>query len=127
VFGIGGIVKWVAIAGIVASIGVGISKGYEYHLDQIDKAVISSQRQLALAAADRLRKTEAELRAISIADKAVIEKELVVERAKVTDLQRMLLVEHDFDKLLQRKPDSILRLVNKGTKDYFKELEETTQ
>lgn len=126
-FGIGGIVKWVAIAGIVTAIGVGISKGYEYHLDQIDQAVISSQRQLALAAADRLRKTEDELRAISIADKAIIEKELVVERAKVTDLQRMLLVEHDLDRLLQRKPDSIVRLVNKGTEDYFKKLEETTQ
>jgi len=39
----------------------------------------------------------------------------------------MLLVEHDLDRLLQRKPGLILPRVNKGTEDYFKALEAATQ
>ena len=125
--GIGSIVKWVAIAGIVTAIGVGINKGYEYHLDQIDLAVANNARVLALASAERLTERERELRTQSKEDKELIEQELKVERARVTDLQRMLLVDHDLDRLLQQKPGLILPRVNKGTEAYFKALEDATQ
>ncbi len=125
--GIGSIVKWVAIAAIVSAIGVGINKGMEYHYDQIDLAVVAAQKDLAIVSATRLIAREEELREQSIVEKELIEQELKVERAKVTNLQRMLLVDHDLDRLLQRKPGLILPRVNKGTEDYFKKLEEATQ
>ncbi len=42
-FAIGAAVKWGAIALIAGAIITGIAKGYEYHLDQIDLAVVSAQ------------------------------------------------------------------------------------
>jgi hypothetical protein len=125
--GIGSVVKWIAIASIVTAIGVGISKGYEYHLDQIDQAVNTAKIELALEQTRLSEIRENELRESARIEREAIEAELVQERRKVNNLQRMLLVEHDLDKLLQSKPGLILPRVNKGTEDYFKELEEITQ
>ena len=124
---IGGIVKWVAIVAILGIIAAGVKRGYEYHLDQIDIAVNAAKTSLVLAQNEAVRKREIELRSESVREKQLIEKELVVERAKVTDLQRMLLIDHDLDRLLQRKPGLILTRVNAGTELYFKNLEEATQ
>lgn len=125
--GIGTIVKWTAIAGIVASIGFGIRAGYNYHLDQIDAAVNTVTLELALEQTEAVRVREKELRTKSIAEKKILEAEIKVERAKVSDLRRMLLIDHDLDRLLQRKPGLILTRVNKGTKAYNKALEDATQ
>ena len=126
-FGFGNVVKWVAIAGIIAAIGAGLNWTYEYHLDQIDNAVNTAKVEQALALNELTREREKELRKIAAQDRARIEVELEIERNKADNLERMLLIDHDLDRLLQRKPETILRLVNKGTKDYFKELEELTQ
>lgn len=126
-FGIGSAIKWIAIAGIVASIGYGLNRIYEYHLDQIDTAINTVKIEMAIEQNELIHTREKELREISAKDKKRIEIELRVERAKVTDLRRMLLIDHDLDRLLQRKPGLILPRVNKGTEDYFKRLEEITQ
>jgi len=125
--GIGSIVKWGIALAILGILATGVKKGYEYHLDQIDTAVANNARELALASATRLNTREKELRNQSIEDKELIEVQLKVERAKVTDLRRMLLVDHDLDRLLQQKPGLVLPRVNEGTKAYFKELEEATR
>jgi hypothetical protein len=125
--GIGSIVKWVAIAGIVAAIGTGIKKGYEYHLDQIDTAVNTAKLEFALAEKKAIEAREKILKEEAKKDRELIESELKVERAKVSDLQRQLLIDHDLDRLLQRKPGLILTRVNKGTEEVLKELEELTQ
>ena len=127
IFGIGSAIKWIAIAGIVASIGYGLNRIYEYHLDQIDTAINTVKIEMAIEQNELIHTREKELREISAKDKKRIEIELRVERAKVTDLRRMLLIDHDLDRLLQRKPGLILPRVNKGTEDYFKRLEEITQ
>jgi len=124
---IGSIAKWVIALAIISMLAAGIKKGVDYHFDQIDIAVANNARELAIASATRLTEREKELRARSAEDKDLIEQELKVERAKVTDLQRMLLVDHDLDRLLQQKPGLILPRVNKGTEAYFKALEEATQ
>lgn len=124
---IGGIVKWVAILSVVTLIGAGLNKVYEYHLDQIDAAVVAQQLESALAQNEAVRLREEELRNISRKDRELIEVELQVERSKVNDLQRMLLIDHDLDRLLQRKPGLILPRVNKGTEEFYKTLEEVTQ
>jgi len=125
--GIGSMVKWGIALAIVGMLAAGVKWGVEYHFDQIDIAVANNARELALASATRLTAREKELRNISTEDRKLVEKELRVERAKVTDLQRMLLIDHDLDRLLQRKPGLILPRVNKGTEDYYKALEEATQ
>ena len=123
----GSMIKWLAIAAIVATIGAGVAKGYEYHLDQIDLAVNTAKIETALEEARLGKIREDELRESARVDKERIEAELVIERRKVNNLQRMLLVDHDLDKLLQSKPGLILPRVNKGTEDYFAELEKITQ
>lgn len=56
-----------------------------------------------------------------------LQTERQVLRGQVQDLQKMLLVDHDLDKLLQSKPDMILKRVNEGTDEVLKELEEATR
>lgn len=125
--GIGTAVKWAAIASVVAAIGLGINKGYNYHLEQIDKAVNTAKLEFAIDKQEALNAREEELREISKADKDAIEIELIKERAQVSDLRRMLLIDHDLDRLLQRKPGLIIPRVNKGTENVLMELEELTK
>jgi 5-bromo-4-chloroindolyl phosphate hydrolysis protein len=125
--GIGTIVKWSAILAIVTSIGFGIRAMNEMRLDQIDSAVNSAKLEWTLKENQAIDARERELREISRKERKIIEADLEVERAKVSDLQRMLLIDHDLDRLLQRKPGLILPRVNKGTENYFKALEEATQ
>ena len=125
--GIGTAIKWVAIAGIITAIGVGINKGYEYHLDQIDNAVNTAKLEFAVEKQEALSAREDELRKIATADRDAIEIELEKERAQVSDLRRMLLIDHDLDRLLQRKPGLIIPRVNKGTENVLMELEELTK
>ena len=124
---IGSIVKWVAIAGIVSGVLYAGNRIYEYHLDQIDVAVNTAKVEQSLELNEITREREVVLREVAAQDRAKIEKKLAAERNKTDKLERMLLIDHDLDRLLQRKPETILRLVNKGTADYFKELEELTQ
>jgi len=125
--GIGSIGKWLIAAAIFAVLATAVNKGVKYHFDQINIAVANNARELALTSSTRLNVREKELRERSAEDKDLIQQELKVERAKVRDLQRMLLIDHDLDRLLQRKPGLILPRVNKGTEDYYKALEEATQ
>jgi hypothetical protein len=124
---IGTIFKWGAIFTIVTTIGWAVKSGYEYHLDQIDAAVNTAKLEFAVEKEEALNKREKILREEAKEDLKVIEQELKVERAKVTDLRRMLLIDHDLDRLLQRKPGLILPRVNKGTEEVLLELEELTQ
>lgn len=124
---IGSIVKWVAIAGIVSSILYAGNRIYEYHLDQIDNAVNTAKLETAVRLQEAVTIRDKALREQSREELELIEKELIIERAKVTDLRRMLLIDHDLDRLLQRKPGLILTRVNKGTEEVLKELEEITQ
>jgi hypothetical protein len=125
--GIGPAIKWFAILTIVAAIGTGIKKGYDYHLNQIDAAVNTAKLEFAIQKQEALNVREAELRELAKADRDAIEIELNKERAKVDGLRRMLLIDHDLDRLLQRKPGLILPRVNKGTEDILLELEELTK
>lgn len=124
---INGIVKWVAIAGIVSSLMYAGKNMYEYHLDQIDLAV--TKAQLVSNEQARIIATEREqfLRDKAKEERAIIEAELIIQRNRLNDLQRMLLIEHDLDRLLQRKPGLILPRVNTGTENVLRELEELTQ
>jgi len=126
-FGIGIIVKWSAILTIVTALGFGIRAMNEMRLDQIDSAVNSAKLEWTLKENQAIDARERELREISRKERKVIEADLEVERGKVSDLQRMLLIDHDLDRLLQRKPGLILPRVNKGTENYFIALEEATQ
>ena len=119
--------KWGAILGIIIALGVGAHKIYEYHLDQIDEAVAEAKLELSVRENEKRIQIESQLREQSQKEKAAIEEQLKIERAKVSDLQRKLLVDHDLDRLLQAKPDMLIKRVNAGTDEYFKELEEATQ
>ncbi len=120
-------VKWLLILSIVGILAKGVHFVYEYHLDQIDTAVNAAKIALVFEQNEVQKVREEELREISRKDKEKIEVKLKAERTKVSNLQRMLLIDHDLDRLLQRKPGLILTRVNKGTEAYFKALEEATQ
>ena len=125
--GIGTAVKWGAILLIVTASIAGVKAGYNYHLEQIDKAVNIAALEFAVDKQAALDAREDELRELAQTDREEIEQKLVAERARVNDLQRMLLIDHDLDRLLQRKPGLILPRVNKGTEAVLLELEELTQ
>ena len=125
--GIGQIVKWSAIVVVAGLLATGAKFVYNYHLDQIIRAENTVKIELALEQGRFVQKMEEELRESSLAEKKIVEAKLKVEREKVDNLQRMLLIDHDLDRLLQRKPGLILPRVNAGTEAYYKALEEATQ
>lgn len=125
--GIGSIVKWAAIAGIVTSIGFGLRFAYNYHQDEIVEAVNQAKLEFAIERREAVDRREMEITAELEIEKEIIEVQLKVERERVTDLQRLLLIDHDLDRLLQKKPGLILTRVNKGTEEVLKELEAITQ
>jgi len=59
--------------------------------------------------------------------KEELQKIIIQKNREVRDLQRKLQIEHDLDRLLQAKPEWILKLVQKGTNEKLTELEEITQ
>ena len=124
---IGSIVKWAAIATIFSGIIYAGSRIYEYHLDEIDEAVNTAILESAAETQRAVTAREEEVRKVLDAEREVVEKELVVARNKAVDLERMLLIDHDLDRLLQRKPGLILPIVNEGTVEVLAELEELTQ
>lgn len=126
-FPIGTIVKWVVIGTIVTAISLGVAKVYDMHLDAIDMAVNDTKKTIVLEQNKLQREREDDLREQSREDLEAIEVELIVERKKVSDLKQMLLIDHDLDNLLQKKPGLILIRVNRGTEAYYRELEEITQ
>jgi len=126
-FSIGSAIKWVAIAAMVAGVlaaGRGI---YNYHLDQIQQAKDDTRTEIVLQQTLIRENFERDLKEQSEIDKEIIKEELKQVRAKSQKLERMLLIDHDLDRLLQRKPGLIVTRVNDGTEAYFKALEEATQ
>ena len=126
-FGIADGIKWFAILAIVSSVGYGIKWIYDKHLDAIDSAVNTALLVEAQERATIIRNVTDTLREQNNQEKERLEGQLAVSRAKVSDLQRMLLIDHDLDRLLQEKPGLILPRVNKGTEEAIKDLEELTQ
>lgn len=126
-FGIADGIKWFAILAIVSSVGYGIKWIYDKHLDAVDNAVNTALLVEAQERATIIRNVTDTLREQNNQEKERLEGQLAVSRAKVSDLQRMLLIDHDLDRLLQEKPGLILPRVNKGTEEAIKDLEELTQ
>lgn len=112
---------------ILSMVGWGVKKVHDYHLDQIDKAVVAAELEASVARTNAVRAVQKGLLAQAKADREILEKEVQAEKSKVSDLRRMLLIEHDLDRLLQSKPGLILNIVNEGTEEYYQELEDITQ
>ena len=123
--GIKGVFKW--IAGIVSGILYAGNAIYNYHTNQIQAAVTAALDDVALTQQELRDEVEEELRGLAEADIEAIRQELKAERARSKDLERMLLVDHDLDRLLQRKPGLIITRVNAGTEAYAERLREATQ
>ena len=124
------ILPFLKIGGIIlilSMLGWGVKKVYDYHLDQIDKAVVAAELEASVARTNAVRAVQEGLLAQAKADREALEQEVQIEKSKVTDLRRMLLIEHDLDRLLQSKPGLILNIVNEGTEEYYQELEDITQ
>lgn len=119
--------KWILIAAAFAAVSIAVNKVVNYHFDQIEFAVNAAKVDLIMEQNEIQQEIREELKQQSREEKEKIEIKLKVERIKVSNLQRMLLVDHDLDKLLQKKPGLILTRVNKGTEEYYKALEELTQ
>ena len=126
-FGIADGIKWFAILSIVTTIGFGVKWIYNKHLDAIDNAVNTAKLVEAQERQTIVNTITKTLQRQNEETKKELEAELAQSRAKVSDLQRMLLIEHDLDRLLQEKPGLILPRVNRGTENVLKELEELTQ
>lgn len=56
-----------------------------------------------------------------------LQKIIIQKNREVRDLQKQLQIEHDLDRLLQAKPEWILKIVQKGTNEKLNEFEEITQ
>lgn len=119
--------KWLGIGGGILGIIYGLNAIHNWHLSQIDQAVNNTKLEIVLQQEQAASIRENELRNIAKAEREAIEQELKVERDKAKNLERMLLIDHDLDRLLQKKPGLILIRVNEGTEQVLNELGELTQ
>lgn len=123
---IGGL-KIAGILGIILALGYGVNWVYGKHLDAINNAVNVAMLEAGAARQEAVNNATDKLREENKIEREALQAELRKSRAKVSDLQRMLLIDHDLDRLLQEKPGLIVPRVNKGTEAVLKELEELTQ
>jgi len=123
--------KWIAIISLLFGIIYGIKSGlesvYDYHLNQIEEAVIAERLRIERDEKEVVDNATRKLKEANAEEKAQLRRELSNSRKKLNDLRRMLLIEHDLDRLLQEKPDLIIPKVNKGTEEVLQELEELTK
>jgi hypothetical protein len=119
--------KIFAVLAIISSVGYGIKWVYDKHLDAIDNAVNQAKLETALIEQQVARKATEELKAQQQAERLAMQAELDRARANADNLRRMLTIDHDLDRLLQRKPGLILPRVNEGTEEVLLELEELTR
>ena len=112
---------------IILAIGYGVKWTYDKHLEAIDAAVNQARIETALQEQVVARRATEKLKAEQEAERLAMQAELDQARANADNLRRMLLIDHDLDRLLQRKPGLILPRVNKGTEEVLKELEELTR
>ena len=113
--------------GLALALLYGAYQLFQYHKDAIDTAVVAAENTMILKQEQAINIREEELLTVAKADLQEVGVRLEVSRKKVNDLERQLLIEHDLDRLLQRKPGLVLKIVNKGTREYLKELEEITK
>lgn len=119
--------KWIAILAIISVIGYGVKWTYNKHEEAIVNAVNVAKLEAEQERITLVNEITKELKMQNEMDKAVLEAELVKTRAKVSNLQKMLLIDHDLDRLLQEKPGLILPRVNEGTRQAIENLGELTK
>lgn len=119
--------KAVAVLGVLAGIAFMGYRAYSYHLDMVEQARIDERNAVVIEQNQFRELNEAILLEKANIDKLKVEVTLAEEKIKVKQLERMLLVEHDLNRLLQAKPDMILKRANTGTEAVFKELKEVTE
>lgn len=119
--------KIFAVLTIISSIAYGVKWTYDRHLEAIDNAVNQAKLEAAVAEQTAVREATDQLKIEQEAERIAMQAELDQVRANADNLRRMLLIDHDLDRLLQRKPGLILPRVNKGTEEVLKELEELTR
>ena len=107
-------------------LGSAIFFAVDWYENKIDEAFEQGKQQIISIAKEEAIQSYTEQLERNKKDRVALESRLVLERKKVKDLERMLLVEHDLDRLLQAKPGLILPRVNKGTQDVLKRLEEVS-
>lgn len=123
---IGGL-KLFAVLAIISALGYGVKWTYDKHLDAVDTAVNVALLEAAQERQVIVNNVTETFRKQNEQDREEFQRKLNESRREVSDLRRMLLIEHDLDRLLQEKPGLILPRVNNGTEEVLKELEELTQ
>ena len=119
--------KIFAILAIISSVGYGVKWVYDKHLDAIDDAIYQAKLEATVTEQILVRQATEELREQHEIEKLALQVEIDQARATSDNLRRMLTIEHDLDRLLQRKPGLILPRVNQGTEEVLTELEELTR
>lgn len=102
-------------------------KLYTYHTEAIEVAVSNNTNELLLEQERLINEREAELLELSEIDKEQLENRIQTQSKQLRELEKQLLIDHDLDRLLQAKPGMILKIVNDGTKQFYKEVEEATK
>ena len=119
--------KIFAVLAALSMIGYGVKWTYDKHLKAIEDAVNLARIETALFEQKLAREATEKVRAEQEAERQAMQAELDRARANADNLRRMLTIDHDLDRLLQRKPGLILPRVNNGTEEVLLELEELTR
>jgi len=127
--GLFGKISWkaVAILGILGGLSFMGYRAYTYHLEQLEDARVAERQAVILEQTQLMQAREGVLLEQANIEKLKVEIIVAEQKVQVKKLERMLLVEHDLNRLLQAKPGLILKRVNAGTEAAMKELAEATQ
>lgn len=119
--------KIAALGAVVLGAWYGFNQLKDWHEAQIREAIILTQLQENAKLQIAVDAREKKLQEASALERAALQEQIEIEKKRVNNLQRMLLIDHDLDRLLQRKPGLILPRVNEGTAEVLQELEALTQ
>ena len=120
-------IKIFGVIAIISSLGYGVKWTYDKHLEAIDNAINQVRLETAIQEQRLVEEITRELELQIEAERLLMQAELSKTRATSDNLRRMLSIDHDLDRLLQRKPGLVLPRVNKGTEEVLRDLEELTR
>jgi hypothetical protein len=120
-------IKIFGVIAIISSLGYGVKWTYDKHLEAIDNAINQVRLETAIQEQRLVEEITHELELQIESERLLMQAELSKTRATSDNLRRMLSIDHDLDRLLQRKPGLVLPRVNKGTEEVLRDLEELTR
>lgn len=117
----------ILVISLISIMSVGAIKVVNLHNSVVATAVKSAKESLILEQSIYVEEVETQLKYVAEEDRKKLIGTILAERKKISKLEKTLLLDHDIERLLQAKPDMMIKIINNNIDDYYTRLEELTK